>query len=222
MKTLVILAHPDDETMVGYALLRCAAEGEVWVVVASHGTASTINHRSESDFVASGRRREESEQSLLGYGVDLGHQVYLELPDGQLDQCHEAMTKVIGKLIDQHLITRCVTLGEAGFDGHPDHSATHRAALEAARTRALEIWALDAGSGELQIEATRDLRAQKLCGMAKHQSQFLVHQSAEGLSDPVRIDDFYLERTWWESDFAIYQPLIMHAEAYNIGTPLSL
>lgn len=121
------------------------------------------------------------------------------LPDGELPTVRDTLTKEIAQAIQTLGVTRIHTLGQSGYDGHPDHQATHQAATDAVRTLELlqppRIWALNAAhSGELR---TTGDPYRKLGAMACHISQF-------ALDDP----------QFWHQ-FSLYTPLIWEQETYD-------
>ncbi|MEK7152310.1 MAG: PIG-L family deacetylase, partial [Patescibacteria group bacterium] len=119
-------------------------------------------------------RREESQRSLLHYGIPLDNQKYLGLPDGQLEGLLPQFQRSLGLLIVKHAISRLVTLGEDGYDGHRDHIASHIAAMGAAQNamaagHEVEVWALNSGhKGETAVSGDC---SRKLGAMSLHISQ---------------------------------------------------
>lgn len=128
-RVVVVAPHPDDEVLgPGGTVLRLATAGARVVVAAvTDGEASHPGRAAELRRL----RRVESEQALAVLGVSPGRGgvVRLGLPDG-------AVTA-------EQVADRLASLTEPGDlllapwdqDGHPDHDATGRAALDVARDR---------------------------------------------------------------------------------------
>jgi LmbE family N-acetylglucosaminyl deacetylase len=108
----------------------------------------------------------------------------------------KALADIAGDIVPD----RIFTTGSLGYDGHPDHIATHSAAARRAEDmrllgREVTLWSLMAdGSGELQVYG--DLE-RKLGSMAFHASQRAV-------PDLTR---------WGDTD--LYTPAILGPETYN-------
>lgn len=101
----------------------------------------------------------------------------------------------------EHAVTRIITTGAEGYDGHPDHIAAHIAALGAALDTAhkgqyAELWALHADhAGVITVQGDTN---RKLEAMACHASQ-RVHPDL---------------RCWGDS--SRYTPLIIGPETYDV------
>lgn len=102
-----------------------------------------------------------------------------------------------------------VTLGSIGWDGHPDHISTHRAAEQAKKlaeqklNRTIGLLALNA-AGDGSIVYAGD-PADKLAAMQYHRSQHHILPTAEGLRP---------EPVFW-SNFRAYHPLV-ERETYDV------
>jgi LmbE family N-acetylglucosaminyl deacetylase len=197
-KSMYLGAHPDDiDVMIGHSIKSgiavVATDGENGIDV----TGSTLT---PAELAVS--RRQQSQNSLLLYGIPLHNQFYLELPDGNLWSHVPLIQQALGTLISTHDISRLVTTGADGYDGHPDHIAMYFAALGAAHTAALdgrniEVWALNSShEGERVIRGDSN---RKLEAMACHTSQ---------IRNP---DDLTL---WGGSK--LYTPLIIGPETYDV------
>lgn len=123
----------------------------------------------------------------------------------------DTLAEVITELLAVQGMQRIVTLGRAGYDGHPDHVTTHlageRAIKQLAQTdRQLEHLALnDTHTGEWHRPAT-DLWC-KLGAMSCHASQFAITRHPGHLA---------IEPAFWES-FSPYHPLILQGETYDLA-----
>lgn len=153
------------------------------------------------------RRRFESETSLSANAIK-SH--YGELPDGRLQGWHRSyyrhiMGIMIVSLTHKHDITAIATLGGNGFDGHPDHIATHLAAQhaqEVLRAHGRDVTLLelsDNDQGELVL--TTDT-PRKLSALAIHASQMPL--TSEGILDPAFL-----------RQYPIYSPLLVR-ETYDV------
>jgi LmbE family N-acetylglucosaminyl deacetylase len=120
----------------------------------------------------------------------------LGLPDGELLEHILYIQHAIGLLVARHHISRILTTGEDGYDGHRDHIAMHIAAAGAAKAAGIEIWALNSRHrGEQKVSGDRD---RKLGAMACHSTQ---------KADPDLVH-------WGGTD--AYTPLIVGPETYDI------
>ena len=215
---LLVGAHPDDiETM-----LSGVADDQSIACVATDGTASTVNHLADKDFVRNGRRREESSEGLLRSGISEVNQHFLGLADGKLSETavSEQITKALFVLLQDRDITDVYTLGVHGYDGHPDHIATHRAATKAVRlfnseyAKNVSLHALAADNHGAQAIPVNT--AQKLFAMSAHKSQFLIRNPSEvAFDNGVTIEEYSIDRDFWKS-FEPYHSLILEQETYSI------
>lgn len=217
--TLFITAHPDDlETMLAYAALD--SQGKKIAVVASDGTASHKNYTDEPDFCRAGKRQQESKHGLAQ--LEFAHQHYLELPDGKLRECQDAMAAQILTIARTHAVTQVISLGEAGYDGHPDHIATHYAAAQVARElradarKTIEFLALNANqTGTHRNKMTSSKCRCKLAAMACHKSQFaMCDKNSTHPQGRIEIEGFAVDPQFWQH-FSRYHPLIFDGETYD-------
>lgn len=215
---LFIVAHPDDaETLVGHAIAQDPERA--WVIIGTNGEESTINLSGDPAFVASGKRRLQSEAGLCRLGVPLENQYYAELPDGGLVPRTRRLAHDIIALSMRHNIRQFITLGAHGYDGHTDHIASYQSArlarsLLVGHTGDIELLALNAkGNGSLIVTGNP---AQKLRAMACHSCQFAIFDLIDATMVPddcIVIDGVPVARSFWES-FGLYHPL-MYAETYD-------
>jgi LmbE family N-acetylglucosaminyl deacetylase len=125
-------------------------------------------------FVQRGHRRTESQQGLLHYGIPLDRQFYAAHPDGKLQLLLPRLHSFLSNIIFDYEPEQVVTAGEDGYDGHPDHVATHMAALAAvadARELGMPVELLglsNTHTGEIALQGNQAL---KLGAVAFHASQ---------------------------------------------------
>ena len=225
--TGIVVAHPDDaETMLAYGILRQSENMHVFV--ASDGEKTTINRTTDAGFCRNGQRRAESANGLAYLGVPPERQHYLGLPDGGCERYGTDMRTQLTRLAAEHGISRLVTLGSGGYDGHPDHIATHRAAAGAAQMlrethhEPIELYALDnRGRGEHIVYAGDTTRRQKLAAMACHASQFDIsplppETAPADTNTHLQLSGFAIARPFWHG-FKTYRPLILQAETYTVS-----
>ncbi|TCK21765.1 bifunctional PIG-L family deacetylase/class I SAM-dependent methyltransferase [Pseudonocardia endophytica] len=128
-RTVVVAAHPDDETLAAAGYLRAAAHAagvRVEIVVATDGEAALPEH-DDLDRAALGRRRRTELHSALdrlGLGDTPVH--WLGLPDSALD------ADVLAPLLAPLLADADTCLAPWALDPHPDHAAAGRATSVAA------------------------------------------------------------------------------------------
>jgi LmbE family N-acetylglucosaminyl deacetylase len=153
-----------------------------------------------TDFVQAGGRRFESNAGLRRLGVPVAQQFYLELPDGGMSSYTDELDEKIEDVVRQVRPDRIFTTGEDGYDGHPDHIATHFSVLRtAARLQRLgssvTVWSLS--MSERNGLLVPGLLEVKLGAMDEHPSQ-------KAVTDLTR---------WGGSDF--YAPVIFGPEVYR-------
>lgn len=175
---LVVIGHPDDETVLhGQYIQDAIAKGaDVHVAAATTGNESTINARFwVPGFVRCGGRRHEAASAAQRLGIPEQNLHFLHVTDGEVHQHLDALTYWLGGLMLAHNITKAVTPGPDGYDKHPDHIAADAAAMAAAglakaQGKAITLLRLDArGQGELQLPVDT---ANKIWATLAHFSQF--------------------------------------------------
>ena len=131
---LVAVAHPDDETVMHAEYIRRAnlAGASVHIAYATVGEESTINARFwRPGFVHGGRRWAEALAAAKRLGVPRYNLHCLDIADGKAGQSTDALSERLGRIILNHKVTKVVTSGPQGYDGHPDHIAVDTAILQA-------------------------------------------------------------------------------------------
>jgi LmbE family N-acetylglucosaminyl deacetylase len=140
-KLLLVLAHPDDESMGnGTTIARHRETGvEVHLVCATRGGAGWGG-------LPAGRRREElpairgSELERAAAVLGLSSVTLWDYPDGGVARCDRAeITRRIGRVIEQVAPDLIVGWGPDGGYGHPDHIAVGACTDAAAGTVAPEV-----------------------------------------------------------------------------------
>ncbi|WP_370890558.1 PIG-L family deacetylase [Janibacter sp. GXQ6167] len=178
-RIVVVVAHPDDETLLAGGLIACAGEvgAEVVVIVASDGEASHPHSPTHSSAQLARLRRQEVAAAVTALNP-AATLVRLGLPDGRL----AAYEDVLARSLQAALGRGSMIVTTYAKDGHPDHEAVARvASLVSARTgsRLLQapLWAwfwqapfeIDEGAVALRLPA--DARAAKAAAIGKHTSQ---------------------------------------------------
>ena len=141
-RLVVVVAHPDDETLGAGALIADAARAgaHVTVVIATDGEASHPHSPTHTADRLSTIRREEARAALAELHPGLVP-VFLGLPDGHLLPLVDVLTTMVRDHLDgcTHLLTTWVG------DRHPDHHACATAAAagcpEGTRRWQAPIWA---------------------------------------------------------------------------------
>ena len=124
MRTVVVVPHPDDETLSTAAILhQQAARGQEIVVVAVTDGEAAYPVQGLAE-----RRRREQVRALAELGVPVTALRRLGLPDGDVASHHAQVVDEISALIDQDTLLVAPWTG----DHHCDHEACGRAAAEAA------------------------------------------------------------------------------------------
>ena len=126
-RLLVVVAHPDDETLaLGGTLAELSAAGvHVQVVSLTSGEAA-LDHVGERVADLAVRRREELQRA--GEALGLAGCTALDLPDSRLADDPERVEAAVRAAVAEHRPDRVATLWHA--DPHPDHRAVARAVLD--------------------------------------------------------------------------------------------
>ncbi|GHG00076.1 PIG-L domain-containing protein [Streptomyces albogriseolus] len=127
---LVVVAHPDDESLhCGGLLHRTTRRGGVAVTVTltRGGAGRTLGMCTEDELAAV--REEELRRATEVLGV-ASAEVY-DLPDGGLVDHEPEGTALVLDALRRWTPRRVVAFPPNGMNGHPDHRAAHRIALAA-------------------------------------------------------------------------------------------
>ena len=138
---LVVAAHPDDECLGAGAFIADAATLglDVTVLVLTDGEASHPRSPTVSR-AAMGRRRSAEADRAAAVLAPTACVVHAELPDGGLAAHHEQVVAAVRDLVRPGTLV----LAPWTADGHPDHDAAGRGAVEA--VEAVADPAADGGS----------------------------------------------------------------------------
>jgi N-acetylglucosamine malate deacetylase 1 len=179
-RALVLVAHPDDESIAcaGTMALLADAGTSVTLLAATAGEA-TIG--SPHDPAETGRRRRaELERSAQILGADVE---CLDLPDGHLHEQRAALADALGRAVDR-LGPEVVFAPWIG-DGHRDHRAVAFALADAlARSDAdLQVWGYEtwAAVPHNRLVPIEDAIDRKRASVAVHETASLAFDLSSGL-----------------------------------------
>ncbi len=128
-RLVVVVAHPDDETLACGGLLARAAEHDLptVVMVATDGEASHPDSPTASPETLAGRRREELIEAV-GILHPAARLIRLGLPDGRLSGHEDAIADRLRDVVDADTLL----VSTWRHDAHGDHEAVARAAADIA------------------------------------------------------------------------------------------
>ena len=212
-----ITAHPDDTSMfMAYAISHHAdfhtnTGQRPYAYVASDGEAST---KGDPEFVRSGGRRIEAIKEAEFLGIPSNRIHFPGLPDGRLMDHQSGMSDDIEEYIGANGISKAITMGEFGGDGHPDHIATHVATLAVRSSFPnLEVFGVNSqGKGEVVIP-NMEINI-KLGGLALNASQFSISASPTHVSKFRQIGDFWIP-DGDKDELTAYNNFLKH-ETYDV------
>ncbi|MEQ3553409.1 PIG-L family deacetylase [Pseudonocardia nematodicida] len=129
-RTVVVVAHPDDETLGAAGLLHAtrAAGGEVELVVVTDGEAAVPGAPEPDRAALATVRRGELEAAWKELGLADAPVTWLGFPDSAVAGHTDALTEILRGLL--RTATTCLTTWSE--DPHPDHAAVGRAVRAAA------------------------------------------------------------------------------------------
>lgn len=138
-RAVVLAAHPDDEVLgAGGLLHRLSRTGwQVDVVWASDGEASHPHSRAVTPAELAALRRQESLAARELLGVN-GTTRWLGLPDSGIGEHEPALRDAVADLV----AGADLVLAPWHADGHPDHEACGRVAVEVAARESTPVWEL--------------------------------------------------------------------------------
>jgi len=118
---VVVVPHPDDETLAAGGLIAAQrARGvNVTVVAVTDGESAYVENQGLAEI-----RREEQTRALARLGVSRERIVRLGLPDSSVADCEEALIAGIRRIVTADTKVVAPWVG----DFHPDHEACARAA----------------------------------------------------------------------------------------------
>lgn len=162
-RAVVVAPHPDDEILTCGALLHMLAQqGAAPLIVAV--TDGEASHPGSHTWPPARLRRErarETESALVCLGIGSEHVQRLGIPDGGVTAAEAELAGRLAAL----LAPGDVVITTWRFDGHPDHEATARACIAAARRSGARVlqapvwgWHWSApGDGALPLAQARKL-----------------------------------------------------------------
>ena len=133
-RTIVVVPHPDDETLLAGGLVARQAGRGVPVVI----VAVTDGEAAYPTWPAPGLgrvRRSEQERALHMLDVPQGSTIRLHMPDGRVADREKELTEVLEELIEPGDLIVAPWV----HDWHPDHEACGRAAGTAAGLRPVTL-----------------------------------------------------------------------------------
>lgn len=136
---VVLSAHPDDEVLAigGWLAAQADADREVVFVTATDGEASHPGSPTITPDELRARRPGELLEALSRLGFDQPDVRRLELPDGGLDGCREALAEAVRPLV----VDASLVVAPFAHDGHPDHDALGQVVLDVCPASAV-VWQL--------------------------------------------------------------------------------
>lgn len=224
LSLIAVSAHPDDEVMTLGLIRQAQQQKYVAAVTATKGEASSeyyLPGKKPSPEDLKVIRSNESQAALGSIGVRL-HYLF-DYPDGQLealehtDRFSEDLAKLAFGLSGFYGGDWAfLTLGPDGKDGHPDHIASHNAALSASIKLAQRYDGMSVpvighnaeGTGAYKLPITDSLRKTKMAFLRHHASQM---HFVDGEPDPTFFRRFLDEYG--------YRQVIEEVETYDLYRP---
>lgn len=190
---VVVVAHPDDETLVVGGLIHDAAAAgvAVTVVVLTDGEASHPDSPTHSPSDLRRLRRAEVAEALATLAPH-ARLVRPALPDGGLMRNFHEIVGLVGGVLDETATDGALVVSTWRFDGHPDHEAVGAAVAQVCAERGVRhleaplwLWAWqDAAAvpwSELLLHPlSRSTRVVKREALAAHTSQVGPLSAAPG------------------------------------------
>jgi LmbE family N-acetylglucosaminyl deacetylase len=174
---LVVVAHPDDETLaMGATLASLAAAGVSVDVVSLSAGEAALDHLGVVEPDLGERRMAELSAACGELGVR--HRETTQWPDGRLDVCADEAAAEIGRLVDDLDPDVVLTLWQ--HDPHPDHQAAAAVARRAAGDRPVVemlLWAVHwtdpaiVDADVRRVETNSSARQAKARALASYPSQ---------------------------------------------------
>lgn len=131
----IIAPHPDDEVLGVGALAAYLTDADVSVsiIAVTDGEASHPGSPTHTPADLAAVRRHESERAARVLGID--DITHLGLPDGRVGDNEDRLVA----LLSERITVGATVAAPLRDDGHPDHEATARAAITAARRRGARV-----------------------------------------------------------------------------------
>ncbi len=140
-RLVVVVAHPDDESLGAGALVSTAVRAglDVDLVVATAGEGSHPDSPTHTPRELEVLRSQEAVAAAAALGVHDDARLHLlRLPDGGVADHQSGLTTTLVDLVGDGRGTLLVAPWR--HDGHPDHEAVGRAAAAAARRTGADLW----------------------------------------------------------------------------------
>ena len=142
-RTLVVVAHPDDESfgLGGVIDALVTAGSSVSVLCLTAGEASTLDTDDDTELTLV----RAAELDLAAERLGVASTTLLRHPDGDLDHCIPDLRRAVAEAVDVEHPDGLLVFGAGrGVTGHPDHEAATSAALAVAGERGLPVleWCL--------------------------------------------------------------------------------
>jgi LmbE family N-acetylglucosaminyl deacetylase len=175
LRLLLVLAHPDDESLGnGGMVAKYAAEGvETYLVTATRGEQGWFGPEEEDPGPEELGRIREAELREAAAVLGVREVSFLDYRDGKLDQApaDDVVAKIVGHIrrVKPHVV---VTFDQNGLYGHPDHIAICRHATAAVAAAGDQSFADGDGQPVHHVS--------KLYYMAWTQEDVELYQSAFG------------------------------------------
>ena len=205
-KGIVVLApHPDDEILgCGAVLAAMASLGRsVCVIYLTDGGASQYSASPEARETLVQLRQREAREGLAQLGVPSDCAVFIAAPDGGLEPCESAHSRLkieLQSLAQGNLVSSVFVTSLD--DGHPDHQAAYQIAIDAVRAMPdIQLFAypissrIDQGSpldptGKFPIVFdAAPFAARKRAALHCHKSQLVADPEAPGFTlSPATVD----------------------------------
>ncbi|MGA8047694.1 MAG: PIG-L deacetylase family protein [Dermatophilaceae bacterium] len=149
-RTLVVVAHPDDESfgLGGVIDALVTAGSSVTVLCLTAGEASTLHTDDEIELTLV----RAAELELAAERLGVASTTLLRLPDGELDHRIPDLLRAVREAVDVEHPDGLLVFGAGnGVTGHPDHEAATSAALAVAAERGLPVleWCLPAAVADV-------------------------------------------------------------------------
>lgn len=139
-RLVVLAAHPDDDVLGAGGIMSAAAAAGVDVVSVclSDGAGSHPGSPTLSPHQLADRRHRELDCAAGILGLDTPR--WCGLPDGSLAAHPGAIAGIVDDVLAEAPATPTALLSVWSHDGHPDHEAVGRCAVNAAARHGIDVW----------------------------------------------------------------------------------
>lgn len=219
-RVAAIEAHADDAAaMMSSALLSARMQGaELYGITATDGQWAD-KRRGLGDIVSG--RQVEAQRGWQDVGVAPARQALLSFEDGTLSQPTNVLKfgRYLTDFALRHDIDTFVTMGDFGGDAHPDHIASHHAALLAQSTirhyrdKPLTTLGLSESVGDLKVSVVPD---HKIRLLGHYASQFEIESAERAPRNWSRFGHFAISAASLR-ELTAYSREIFEAEHYRVS-----